>query len=201
MKILTIDDYWQWLENSFVNNLRAQQWYNGDNPQYLNGFINDKTNRLIGWATMRQLRAKTKLCPDRRIISECVGDYSLFNEENESYQPGWTNDTTLNGQYSSSILKAFQYQLSKNIDTYIYVGEHGTYSGNGYVYDFRGSLSNLQSNISSLHELEWIDENTRAIIIQLTLYNPNVQLFTSVTLLAEFFTTGGVFPSSDFQTG
>ncbi|CAF1360361.1 unnamed protein product, partial [Adineta steineri] len=45
-KISTIDEYWYWLENSFVSNIRAQQWYNGDIPQYLNGFLNDKSSRL-----------------------------------------------------------------------------------------------------------------------------------------------------------
>ncbi len=200
MKISTIDEYWQWLENSFVGNLRAQQWYNGDSPLNLNGFINDKTNRLIGWASMRQLRTNPKLCSDHRIILECEYDYSLFNEENQSFEPGWTNDTNEEGEYSSSILKAFQYQLSANIDSYVYVGDHGTYSGNGYVYEFRGSLANLQSNLSELHQLQWIDEKTRAIIIQMTLYNPNVQLFSSITLLSEFLSTGGVFPSFYIQS-
>jgi polycystin 1L2 len=199
LKILTIDDYWEWLENSFVVNLRAQQWYNGEIPEYLNGFINDKTNRLIGWASMRQLRTNLKLCSDHRIISECEYDYSLFNEEKESFEPGWTTNTTENEEYSSSILKAFQYQLSENIDTYTYIGDHGTYSGNGYVYEFRGSLLDLRSNLSKLHQLEWIDENTRAVLIQMTLYNPNVQLFTSIILLCEFLSTGGVFPSAEFQ--
>jgi hypothetical protein len=44
-----IDDYWNWLENSFVENTHAQQWYNGDPPRNLSGYMNDKTNRLIGW--------------------------------------------------------------------------------------------------------------------------------------------------------
>jgi hypothetical protein len=57
-QISTIDQYWKWLEESFVSNIRAQQWYNGDPPRNLSGFINDKSNRLIGWATMRQLRIK-----------------------------------------------------------------------------------------------------------------------------------------------
>ncbi|CAF0978864.1 unnamed protein product [Rotaria sordida] len=52
-KISTINEYWKWLENSFVSNLRAQQWYNGDTPRNLNGYINDKSNRIIGWSIMR----------------------------------------------------------------------------------------------------------------------------------------------------
>ncbi|CAF1677263.1 unnamed protein product, partial [Adineta ricciae] len=68
-KISTIDQYWNWLDNSFIGNLRAQEWYNGDPPRNLTGFIDDKSNRLIGWATMRQLRVKSTLCPKQTAIS------------------------------------------------------------------------------------------------------------------------------------
>ncbi|CAF4112645.1 unnamed protein product, partial [Adineta steineri] len=200
-QILTIDDYWNWLNNSFVENLRAQEWYNDDQPINLNGYINDKTNRMIGWATMRQLRSKSQLCSDKRIISTCIDDYNLFNEEKDSFQPGWILNQTLieEEDYSSSILKAFQYQSSKELDTYVYVGDYGTYSGDGYVYEFRGRLSDIKSNLSKLHQLQWIDANTRAVIIQLTLYNPNVALFTSVTFLLEFLSASGVYPSARFE--
>jgi hypothetical protein len=186
------------LENSFVGNIRAQAWYNGDTPLNLNGFINDKSNRLIGWAIIRQLRVKSKLCNDQNIILTCADDYSLFNEEKGSFQPGWINET--NGEdFSSSILQSFEYKSSEELNTSVFMGEHGTYDGGGYVYQFRGSLINLQTNLSTLHQLQWIDNRTRAVFIQCTLYNPNVQLFTSVTLLMELLTTGGLFPSDRFE--
>ncbi|CAF3751894.1 unnamed protein product, partial [Rotaria sp. Silwood1] len=198
-KISTINEYWTWLENSFVSNLRAQQWYNGENPRNLNGFINDKSNRIIGWSTMRQLRIKSNLCSDQRIISTCKNDYSLFNEEKDSFQPGWIKQTSKEIEYSSSILNAFKYTTSNKLDTYITIGQHETYSGGGYVYEFRGRLSDLKSNLSKLHQLEWIDDKTRAIFIQLILYNPNVQLFTSVTFLIEFLSTGSISPTARFE--
>ncbi|CAF3807836.1 unnamed protein product [Rotaria sp. Silwood1] len=199
-QISTINEYWKWLENSFVENLRAQQWYNGEIPRNLNGYLNDKSNRLIGWSIMRQLRIKSNFCSDQRIISTCHNDYSLFNEEKQSFQPGWINQTsTTDEQYSSSIIKAFKYSTSEELDTYISMGEHGTYSGNGYVYEFRGRLSDLRSNLSKLHQLGWIDEQTRVIFIQLTLYNPNVQLFTSVTFFIEFLSTGSIAPTARFE--
>jgi len=37
------------------------------------------------------------------------------------------------------------------------------------------------------------------VIIQLTLYNPNVQLFTSLTFLAEILSTGGVHATARFE--
>ena len=181
-----------------MENIRAQSWYNGDQPRYLNGFLNDKSNRLIGWATMRQLRVKSISCSDQRLISQCSRDYNLFNEEKQSFQPGWTNQTN-DEQYSSAIVKSFEYQRSEKLDTSFTIGEHGIYSGNGYVYEYHGSLMNLRGNLSQLHRLGWIDERTRAVFIQMTLYNPNVQLFTAVTLLAEFLSSGGVFTSARFE--
>jgi hypothetical protein len=41
-QISRIDEYWTWLEKDFIENLRAQKWYNQEEPRYLSGFINDK---------------------------------------------------------------------------------------------------------------------------------------------------------------
>ncbi|CAF1279323.1 unnamed protein product, partial [Adineta ricciae] len=197
-KIATIDEYWNWLEKSLIINLRAQQWYNGDPPRSLTGFIDDKSNRLIGWATMRQLRVKAELCRQQNVFSlTCAADYSLRNEDKQSYAPAWQNQSSQ--IYHSSVTKAFTYQSGDVLDTYVYVGDHASYASGGYVYEFRGRLSDLQSNLSQLHQLGWIDNQTRAVIIQMTLYNPNVALFTAVTFLAEFLSSGGVFSSARFE--
>lgn len=127
----------------------------------------------------------------------CINDYSQSNEEQNSFQPGWINLTYVN--YSSSIVNAFKYQSSNQLDTYDYNGNHGKYDGSGYVYQFRGRLSDMKQNISQLYQLQWIDKQTRMLIIQLSLYNPNAQMFTFVTLLCEFLPTGGIFPSARFQ--
>ncbi|CAF4171018.1 unnamed protein product [Rotaria sp. Silwood2] len=57
-QIITINEYWRWLKESFIMNLAVGNWYNGQPINDSKGFLNDKTNRLIGWATMRQLRIK-----------------------------------------------------------------------------------------------------------------------------------------------
>jgi polycystin 1L2 len=146
---------------------------------------------------MRQLRIKSTLCSIKNFNFTCEYDYSFSNEETNSFEIGWTNETTIKS--NSTIQQAFQYQSSDQLDTYIYTGDHGRYSGGGYVYEFQGRLLDIQSNISELHKLGWIDRQTRAIIIQLSLYNPNIDLFTSVTFLIEFLSTGGAFPQSSFQ--
>lgn len=181
-RISTVDQYYLWLENHFINNLRAQMWYNHkDPPKNLTGFINDKTNRLIGWTTMRQLRVQTQSCSDQRLFSQCHYDYSVSNEEKRSFYPKWIAEKG-EEEYSATILKAFHYQ--SDTDHF-----HHTYDAGGYVYEFRGSLSDLRTNLTQLCRLGWIDHQTRAVFIQLTLYNPNLQLFTSLTFLTEFFST------------
>ena len=134
------------------------------------------------------------------IVSSCHAGYSIFNEEKRSYYPSWTSvyNSSIGhiGNYSTAIKTAFMYNSSESLDTYAYIGEHATYSGGGYVYEFRGKMSEMIANISLLRRLSWIDDQTRAIIIQLSLYNPNVNLFIFVTILSEFLSTGGVYPSA-----
>jgi polycystin 1L2 len=169
---------------------------------------------------MRQLRVKSGLCyilffhrnssyhdhsescgkqsSVQHLSQTCERDYSLFNEEQRSFLPGWLNQSTTTN-YSPPIHSAFRYKSGKELDTYVYIGDHETYGSGGYVYEFRGRLSELQSNLSQLRQLGWIDEKTRAVIIQCTLYNPNAQLFTSVTLLVELLSTGGIIPTARFE--
>jgi hypothetical protein len=113
-QVSTIDEYWKWLEKRFIWDLRAQDWYNKQEPRNLSGFIDDKTNRLIGWATMRQLRIKSHLYLVQTVHSTCEGDYSSSNEEKESLYPKWK--TSFEEEYSPSIMKSFKYQSAKELD-------------------------------------------------------------------------------------
>jgi polycystin 1L2 len=176
-------------------NLRAQKYYNNENVKHLRGFMNDTSNRLLGWAIMRQLRVKSNSCRNKKISLECRDEYHLFNEEKRSFRRGWINQTIR----SSTVAQAFLYKTSEELNTYVYVGDHGSYHGGGYVYEFRGHLSDLRSNLSELHKLGWIDKQTRAVFLQISLYNQNIQLFTSVTFLTEFLSTGGIHSQSRFE--
>ena len=44
--------------------------------------------------------------------------------------------------------------------------------------------------VSAMKENMWIDEGTRAVMIDFTVYNANINLFCVVTLLFEFPPTG-----------
>lgn len=46
----------------------------------------------------------------------------------------------------------------------------------------------------------WIDRGTRAVLIDFTTYNPNINLYVVTKLIAEFPATGGLFTSWQFRT-
>lgn len=46
----------------------------------------------------------------------------------------------------------------------------------------------------------WITRGTRAVIIDFTVYNANVNLFCVAKLVAEFLPTGGVLPTFSLRT-
>ena len=132
------------------------------------------------------------------LIPSCEGEYSSSNENRRSYSPGWLlNETGVN--YSSSIQEAFIYRTSQQLDTYLFLGQHATYGSGGYVYEFRGPLEELREEVAQLHQLSWIDRQTRAILLQMNLYNPSVPIYTSAVIVAELLPSSGVFPSSRFE--
>ncbi|CAF0742236.1 unnamed protein product [Didymodactylos carnosus] len=204
--IFEIEQFWYWLNQSFMSNIRAERWYNGDEPRNLTGYINDKTNRMIGWATMRQLRVKPNLCDVAKafqnLIDDCEAGYSILNEDRRDFNPGWSLYNETFGawsNYSSTVLNAFTYRTGSETDTYPYAGDHATYAGGGYLYEFRGKMIDMIQNITLLRDLSWIDKQTRAVFIKLNMYNPNVNIFIYVTFLLELLPTGGVFTEARFE--
>jgi hypothetical protein len=105
-----------------------------------------------------------------------------IGNDKRSYKVGWVNET--NEISNSSIDQSFQYRINDD---------------GGYIYEFRGRLSDLQNNLSLLHQFEWIDNKTEFVIIEMSLYNPNSQLFISINLLTEFLSSGGILPQSLIQ--
>jgi polycystin 1L2 len=53
-----VDDFWSWSIDKLSPGLRANAWYNNLQPYGLAGYLNDFSSRMVGFATLRQLRVK-----------------------------------------------------------------------------------------------------------------------------------------------
>lgn len=133
-------------------------------------------------------------------ISFCYADYSLFGEEKSKFDVQWSpyNSSYTPASADDRIYSAFQYRNSSDLNGFMYAGRYASYSGGGYVYEMRGSYSQIVGNVSRLQALDWIDRRTRAVFVEFTSYNPNIDLFMYSTILFEILPTGNVVKSFEF---
>ena len=77
--------------------------------------------------------------------------------------------------------------------SYLHKGQYAKYPGNGYVLRFSNSRSETEAKLKLANDYLWLDRATRVVFIDFSLYNPNVNLFAYVRLIAEIAPTGGVY--------
>jgi hypothetical protein len=134
----------------------------------------------------------------------CSADYSPLNEESANFNPTWTKpfiSTTTSNATRNKLSSAFTYRTATSLDSLSYTTEYNTYSGGGYVYDMVPTLNTttLQRELSNLQALGWIDRNTRALFVEFSVFNPNINMFAYCTILFEYLTTGEVLVSYRFN--
>ncbi|XP_070567047.1 polycystin-1-related protein-like [Ptychodera flava] len=181
--IKSISDFWTWCENDLLDGLYWDTWYNDRVVDEDRGAIMDGSLILLGnQASLRQLRMPSGSCkvPNQMsgLVDDCRSDYQSPENYRSAYGP---NETWL-------------YQESSDIVRYCKWGRFGYYGGEGYVVILNGSRLAASEQLQLLKEENWIDVNTRVVIVEFTLYNPPTNLFTSITLLLEMPGTGGVYP-------
>jgi polycystin 1L2 len=63
----------------------------------------------------------------------------------------------------------------------------------------RGKLSYIQGNLSLLREMNWVDRQTRAVLVEFSAYNPNIDLVMVSTILVEFLASGSLLTMAQFD--
>lgn len=62
------------------------------------------------------------------------------------------------------------------------------------------SLAEARNATNDLISSNWTDVRTRAVFLELLLYNPNTDLYSSSACVFEYFTCGGFFSTVIFNT-
>ncbi len=127
----------------------------------------------------------------------CFYDYSIFNEDNQNHSLSWSLDqsNSVNSNYSQNVLAAFNFTKSSVLKDNIYFGQYTQYTGGGYVYVLDPGLATVKNDLLTLQQSNWIDKRTRAVFIEFTLYNPNLNLFSFCEMLFEILPSGNILPS------
>ena len=73
------------------------------------------------------------------------------------------------------------------------------YPGDGFLVNFPLNRTRMLNLLRDLQEWSWCDVQTRAVIMEVNTFNPNINLIAVNRLLFEFGPTGQVRPSHDVR--
>ncbi|MBN3315187.1 PK1L2 protein, partial [Atractosteus spatula] len=174
-------DVFTWINTTVLSNLFGQ----------FPGFITDGNSKLVGNARVRQVRVRRDSCTIarsmRNSIPDCHSPYSWELEDMASYGPGWNMSVQIN---ASQVPHAWQYQSQGSLRAHPVWGSMALYRGGGYVAELGPDLQNATSVLQYLFDNTWLDVYTRAMFVEFTVYNANVNLFCIVTLILETTAVG-----------
>ena len=192
--------FWTWAQNVVMQELRAQNWYDHVSPPYgLKGFLDDRVNRIMGYGMIRQIRSKPNTCRIHsrfaKSFKNCAGLTGLFDEENGHFCTNWTRT----GSRKDCNRGEYRYMTADELDGLPYIGSLDVYGGGGYVYKLTGRLGSIAKKMQQLREEAWIDHMTRAVLVEFSVYNSQVNLFGIATIFAEAVPGGGLLPGWRFD--
>ena len=136
------------------------------------------------------------------MINHCTDDINSVSQDDENYGFSWSQ---FNSNYSpphgyQSIYDSFQFKDANQLQSSNLKGQFATYDGSGYLYEMRGKLSYIQGNLTLLRQMNWIDRQTRAVIIEFSVYNPNINIVMVTAILIEFLSSGSILTTARFDT-
>ncbi|KAI7805279.1 polycystic kidney disease 2-like 1 protein [Triplophysa rosa] len=186
----SMNDVWTYMEFNLLDSLYWNTYYNNVPFVNENQSLIYYENMLLGVPRIRQIKVKKNSCKVhedfRREITECFDVYKEEKEDDSVF--GSVNDT------------AWQYHTEKELKGSSHWGLLTTYSGSGFYQDLAKTKTESADIIAELKDNLWLDRGTRALFIDFSTYNANVNLFSVIRLVVEFPATGGAISSYQIRT-
>ncbi|KFP14076.1 Polycystic kidney disease and receptor for egg jelly-related protein, partial [Egretta garzetta] len=170
-------------------------------------FLPESWSKIIGLPRMRQVRAKgtEKKCfrphsfVNNFVISKshCLHKYGRDTPEKRNYAGTWTKVANQSVSKDARSYGGFTYQRNRTPWVYYSYGDLHTYGPAGYTFYFfpEEGRSNSTRRLDALQQSNWLDEKTWAVIIELTTFNSDADLFCTVSVIFEMSHLGIIKPS------
>ncbi|KFV42360.1 Polycystic kidney disease and receptor for egg jelly-related protein, partial [Tyto alba] len=198
LEVTKLEHIYVWVKDLFLPLI-----HNEIQPTFLPG----SCSKIIGLPRMRQVRAKNteKKCfhphsfVNNFVISKshCLHKYGSDSPEKGDYAGSWTKVVDHSVSRDASSYSGFTYQQNRTPWTYYSYGDLHTYGPEGYMFYFfpEDERSNSTTRLDALKQSNWLDENTWAVIIELTTFNSDIDLFCTISVIFEM-SPFGVLKSS-----
>ncbi|CAH1253112.1 PKD2L1 [Branchiostoma lanceolatum] len=204
-KVSTAESFWNWGRETLLPELFNKTQYNAGRRKWRDKpFISDLQSVMVGSARIRQLRVSAGHCTlptkFRSAILECNVDYTPRNEEKRSFESEWQLVSTINHTLNNGSLVKSPWVYQNPSNALSTAAEMSSYDSGGYVAELGDSYEAALETIEGLEKSNWIDRYTRAIVVEFTLFNANVNFFSTLTYVVEFPNTGGGVSSMSIST-
>ncbi|CBY18963.1 unnamed protein product [Oikopleura dioica] len=196
-----MDKFWDYAEKSLVDGLYWEHWYNGEPiPEEDTGYIFFE-NKLLGAPRIRQIKVRNDSCTVHNDFKDDIlACHSNYGKNAEDKAPFGAFDQDCQGKYKSDCPWAWRSEDELGGRSYKSDQLGFTYPSSGYTKELGRNKTKTTEILHDLKKDLWIDRGTRALFVDFTVYNPNINLFCVVKLVAEFPATGGVITSQKFST-
>ncbi|XP_071391932.1 polycystin-2 isoform X1 [Centroberyx affinis] len=185
----TMEDFWKFTDGPFLTGMYWEVWYNNKSLPENQSLIYYE-NLLLGVPRLRQVRVRNETCSIHEDLRDEVQDcYNLYTPSNE--------DTASFGPKNGT---AWVHTAEGKLNGSSYWGQVSKYGGGGYYQDLSRTKEESAIQLQFLKDHLWLDRGTRAVFLDFSVYNGNINLFCIARLLVEFPATGGVVTSWQFQT-
>ena len=135
----------------------------------------------------------------------CFTPYSFATEDKESYSTSWrnlnNNDNTSNNNNDSGVINQspWIYHSADETGAPFTWGRQRLYSGGGYIIPmWSRRTSKMVVSLERLRKASWVDEQTRTVFLEFTVFNPSDGLFAGAQLCFEV-TDFGTVDSSHYD--
>ncbi|VDP37063.1 unnamed protein product [Schistosoma curassoni] len=187
---------WNYINGQLLNSLYWDAWYNRLNVSFNEKDFIAHDNKVLGVARLRQLRVDPSQCDIpkqmRGVIEKCYPVYST--------KARFTKSIQIQGNITPIYTKnAWDFSDSHVTGATSYSAPYGYYDGSGYIQDLSRSNDETVAILNELFQGRWIDQSTRALFIDFTIYNANVNIFVIVKIIFEMPESGGLFGSTIVQ--
>ena len=120
------------------------------------------------------------------LTRECAQQSMLTNEDEADYCNAWEERTELTKELPSCLMPEFKYRTAEELDGFLIMADLDSYSGGGYMVKVKGQSKEIRGNLVKLQQQRWINNQTRAVILEFATYNVNINVFVVITITAEF---------------
>ncbi|XP_065591144.1 polycystin-2-like protein 2 [Cyrtonyx montezumae] len=183
-------DFWKFTEGPLLDGLYWNSW---DNNRTITDLKNTTyiyyENLLLGAAQIRQLKVRNNTCsiyPSfQPFFNSCYSRYSYQAEDKSDF--GLKNESE------------WRYVSASSFSLW-YWGYAGFYRSGGFIVTLPKSKEESMEKLAFLRKNGWITRGTRAVFIDFSTFNANINLFCIVRLVVEFPATGGALTSSQMHS-